>query len=98
MDIALHCRYLLWMLVVFLIDRCNSTKLITVLADGLKWDYFEHFNDLKLDGFDRLERDGVKASHIISVFPANSYNNYYSIMTGTITIYLACVYSYNDCI
>ena len=76
------------MLVVFLIGRCNSSKLITVLADGLKWNYFDHFVDGELEGFDRMERDGVKASHLISQFPSVSYSNYYTLMTGELSLSL----------
>ena len=59
-----------------------STKLITIMVDALRWDYFDKYGPGDLPGFERMERDGVKASHLVSQFPANSYNNYYSLMTG----------------
>ena len=59
-------------------DDVTSQKLILILSDGLRWDYFRQ----NMTGFQRMFSTGVKAEHMIPSFPALSYTNYYSIATG----------------
>ncbi|XP_061166397.1 glycerophosphocholine cholinephosphodiesterase ENPP6-like [Saccostrea echinata] len=57
----------------------NSSKLIVILMDGLRWDYFDNVD---MPGFAEMARDGVKAEYIVPDYPSISYPNFYSIMTG----------------
>ncbi|XP_064470617.1 glycerophosphocholine cholinephosphodiesterase ENPP6-like [Ornithodoros turicata] len=54
-------------------------KLILVLVDGVRWDYLD---EQHLPGFKALSEHGVKAQYVVPVMPANSYPNWYSIVTG----------------
>ena len=56
-------------------------KLIVVLIDGFRWDYI---NDprLSLKGIPKIIENGVHAPYVNPVFPALSYPNWYSIVTG----------------
>ena len=71
-----------WIICLFLVKGVVSTKLITVLVDGFRWDYFNQFSEGELPGLEQMAKNGVKASHLVPQFPANSYINYYSLMTG----------------
>ncbi|KAI8496487.1 Ectonucleotide pyrophosphatase/phosphodiesterase member 6 [Branchiostoma belcheri] len=55
-------------------------KLLVVLVDGLREDY--PARDHLLLQFQAITKEGVKAQYVTPVFPAKSYPNYYSIMTG----------------
>lgn len=57
----------------------KSPKLILILADGIRYDYV---NDANLTGFHRMASNGVKAEYVQPIFPANSYPNWYTIVTG----------------
>lgn len=59
----------------------HNKKLLVLLIDGFRWDYFERPN-LELPGFARLFKQGVKADYMIPDFPSLSFPNYYSIMAG----------------
>lgn len=54
-------------------------KTILILADGIRYDYL---NDSSLTGFPRIAQNGVRAQYVQPIFPANSYPNWYSIVTG----------------
>ncbi|XP_054162379.1 glycerophosphocholine cholinephosphodiesterase ENPP6-like [Oppia nitens] len=54
-------------------------KTILILADGIRYDYV---NDTSLTGFTRIARNGVRAKYVQPIFPANSYPNWYTIITG----------------
>jgi predicted AlkP superfamily pyrophosphatase or phosphodiesterase len=64
------------------VDAGNANKLLLVMIDGFRWDYFAQFDKNELPGFDKLRQTGVSAESFIPVFPSLSYVNYYSIMTG----------------
>ncbi|XP_061163269.1 glycerophosphocholine cholinephosphodiesterase ENPP6-like [Saccostrea echinata] len=57
----------------------TCSKLVVILMDGFRWDYFDHVN---LPGFANMAKEGVKAEYMLSDYPTLSYPNYYSIMTG----------------
>lgn len=57
----------------------KQTKVILILADGVRWDYV---NDPNLTAFDRMRKRGVKASYVQPIFPSYSYPNWYTIVTG----------------
>jgi len=59
-------------------------KLLVVLVDGFRWDYFDKFSTNELPGFNRLRQIGVTPDAFVPAFPSLSFPNYYSIMTGTI--------------
>ncbi|XP_054155596.1 glycerophosphocholine cholinephosphodiesterase ENPP6-like [Oppia nitens] len=58
----------------------EGSKLLVILVDGFRWDYVAR--DKRLIGFPRVAANGVTAKYVKPVFPANSYPNWYSIMTG----------------
>ena len=57
----------------------KNKKVILILADGVRYDYVQ---DKSLKGFARLAKNGVKAQYVQPIFPANSYPNWYTIVTG----------------
>ena len=59
--------------------QTKRTKTIVILADGVRYDYL---NDSSLTGFARLAQNGVRAKYVQPIFPANSYPNWYTIVTG----------------
>jgi len=63
-------------------ETVAPNKLLLVLVDGFRWDYFDRFSDAELPGFSKLRRNGVAAESLVPVFPSLSFVNYYSIMTG----------------
>lgn len=58
-----------------------STKphVVLILVDGVRWDYL---SEPDLPGFGELTKTGVKAEYVVPIMPANSYPNWYSIVTG----------------
>jgi len=61
----------------------SPNKLLLILLDGFRYDYFEKLPSSELPGFTRLREIGVSAEALVPVFPSLSFVNYYSIMTGT---------------
>ena len=57
----------------------DCSKLVVILMDGFRWDYFQHVH---LPGFAEMAQEGVKSDYIIPDYPSISYPNYYSLMTG----------------
>lgn len=58
-----------------------TSKLIVILMDGFRWDYFDHVD---MPGFAKMAKDGVKVDYLQPDYPSLSYPNYYSTMTGTV--------------
>lgn len=58
-----------------------TSKLIVILMDGFRWDYFDHVD---MPGFAKMAKDGVKVDYLQPDYPSLSYPNYYSAMTGTV--------------
>lgn len=60
---------------------CSSGghKLMLILLDGFRWDYFEN---IELLGFQKFQEIGVKAEYMDVDFPTISLPNYYSVLTG----------------
>ncbi|XP_054156958.1 glycerophosphocholine choline phosphodiesterase ENPP6-like [Oppia nitens] len=56
----------------------NSQKLLIILVDGFRWDYATRASK----GFSTIARNGVKAPYVTPIYPANSYPNWASIVTG----------------
>lgn len=87
-------QFILSLFLIYIINSINahpgkdkrSQKMILILADGIRYDYV---NDEKLVGFKRMAKNGVKAEYVQPIFPANSYPNWYTIVTGQ------CLASYN---
>ena len=79
-------------LVVTLVGMCSlvlpspgeatPNKLLVLLIDGFRWDYFDHFEEAELPGFRTLMEGGVKADYLQPTFPSYSFVNFYSLMTG----------------
>jgi len=61
----------------------KAPKTILILADGIRYDYL---NDANLTGFSRIAKNGVRAKYVQPIFPANSYPNWYTIVTGKSTV------------
>jgi len=58
----------------------EGVKLLIILVDGFRYDYVSR--DKSLKGFPRIAKNGVRAEYVKPIFPANSYPNWYSIVTG----------------
>ena len=71
----------MFLLLVFTPKNVDSSKLLLILMDGFRWDYFD-LPDVAFMGFTDMFRNGVRAEYMISDWPTSSYPNYYSIMTG----------------
>ncbi|XP_054157985.1 glycerophosphocholine cholinephosphodiesterase ENPP6-like [Oppia nitens] len=56
----------------------NPQKLLIILVDGFRWDYATRASK----GFSTIARNGVKAPYVTPIYPANSYPNWASIVTG----------------
>ncbi|GBM76550.1 hypothetical protein AVEN_204569-1 [Araneus ventricosus] len=59
----------------------GTNKLLLILVDGCRWDYPDQ-DSAGLPGFRKLAENGVRAPYVTPIFPANSYPNWYTIMTG----------------
>ena len=59
--------------------RIAEKKMILILVDGVRYDYVK---DPNLKGFQRMAKKGVRAEYVQPIFPANSYPNWYTIVTG----------------
>lgn len=66
-----------------------TSKLIVILMDGFRWDYFDHVD---MPGFAKMAKEGVKVDYLQPDYPSLSYPNYYSIMTGNIIKTYLCFY------
>ncbi|GAB6032270.1 Ectonucleotide pyrophosphatase/phosphodiesterase member 6, variant 2 [Chamberlinius hualienensis] len=56
-----------------------NRKFLLILLDGFRWNYLDK---PFLDGFDEIQKIGVRAQYSQPVFPSLSYPNYYTIVTG----------------
>ncbi|GIY46648.1 hypothetical protein CEXT_791711 [Caerostris extrusa] len=59
----------------------SPNKLLLILVDGCRWDYPDQ-DIAGLPGFRKLAENGVRAPYVTPIFPANSYPNWYTIVTG----------------
>jgi len=85
-----------------LVQQSSSTtapnKLLLLLIDGFRWDYFDKIPSDQLPGFTRLRQNGVAVEAFVPAFPSLSFVNYYTIMTGnriimqplTFSLHLRC--------
>lgn len=72
-----------------------TSKLIVILMDGFRWDYFDHVD---MPGFAKMAKDGVKVDYLQPEYPSLSYPNYYSVMTGTLLFTcIVCCYASGHC-
>ena len=69
------------------LSESAPNKLLLILVDGVRWDYFDKFNSGELPGFTKLRQNGVAAEALIPVFPSVTLVNYYSIITGNLQIF-----------
>lgn len=86
-----RCGCAKWMLamgLIFALDLRGSSgaslapappRVVLILVDGVRWDYL---SEQELPGFSELASTGVKAEYVVPIMPANSYPNWYSIVTG----------------
>ena len=73
-------------------------KLLLILVDGFRWDYFDEFSSAELPGFTKLRQNGVAADALIPVFPSLSFVNYYSIMTGNLQHFYLAIHDRSLCL
>lgn len=59
--------------------RTAAPALLLISLDGFRPDYLERFDTPHLD---RLVSSGVRAEHLIPVFPTKTFPNHYTIVTG----------------
>ncbi|XP_068212467.1 glycerophosphocholine cholinephosphodiesterase ENPP6-like [Palaemon carinicauda] len=63
-------------------SRQDVPNMILILVDGFRWDYTEIHKGLGLPGFDHATSAGVRAKYLNPVFPANSFPNWHTMVTG----------------
>lgn len=61
--------------------------LLVFLIDGFRYDYMDDL--YALPGFRELVDNGVKVDYMTPDFPSLSYPNYYTLMTGNVSIGLS---------
>ncbi|XP_067667348.1 glycerophosphocholine cholinephosphodiesterase ENPP6-like [Haliotis asinina] len=60
--------------------KASSGKLLLILLDGFRWDYFDQVLDLP--AFNEIFRRGVRAKQLVPAYPPVSYPNHYTLLTG----------------
>jgi len=63
----------------------QRNKLLVIVLDGFRWDYFNIYKDRTgkdLEGFKRFMSAGVRTKYLESVFPAESFPAWQTIQTG----------------
>lgn len=69
-------------------QQCLAARpLLVFLIDGFRYDYMDDIN--ALPGFSELVDNGVKVDYMTPDFPSLSYPNYYTLMTGNLSICLS---------
>ncbi|XP_046550767.1 glycerophosphocholine cholinephosphodiesterase ENPP6-like [Haliotis rubra] len=58
----------------------SSGKLLLILLDGFRWDYFDQ--GLNLPAFNEIFRRGVRTKQLVPAYPPVSYPNHYTLLTG----------------
>ncbi|KAL4228389.1 hypothetical protein ACF0H5_011437 [Mactra antiquata] len=74
-------KYLCILLLLSSVNTVYTNKLLFLLVDGFRWDYF-NFPDITLNGFSRLFEHGSRAEWLTPEFPTNSFPNYKTLETG----------------
>ncbi|XP_071533474.1 glycerophosphocholine cholinephosphodiesterase ENPP6-like [Panulirus ornatus] len=59
-----------------------TPDMILIMIDGFRWDYLDLHRGDGLPGFERMITKGVSAKHLNPVFPADSFPNWRTIVTG----------------
>ncbi|XP_071111411.1 glycerophosphocholine cholinephosphodiesterase ENPP6-like [Haliotis cracherodii] len=84
---GLHEKYIASMrlqatlfVVVAVLGEAFSGKLLLILLDGFRWDYFDQ--GLNLPAFTEIFRRGVRAQQLVPAYPPVSYPNHYTLLTG----------------
>ena len=81
-------KLLLWLIFAILIAHGNTAdlptdqKLIVVMLDGCRWDYFTH--NPGLSGFQKIKEGGVVAKYVQPILPSSSFESWTTISTGKI--------------
>jgi predicted AlkP superfamily pyrophosphatase or phosphodiesterase len=81
-------KLLLWLIFAILIACGNTSdlptdqKLIVVMLDGCRWDYFTR--NPGLSGFQKIKEGGVVADYVQPILPSSSFESWTTISTGKI--------------
>ena len=81
-------KLLLWLIFAILIAHGNTAdlptdqKLIVVMLDGCRWDYFTR--NPGLSGFQKIKEGGVVAEYVQPILPSSSFESWTTISTGKI--------------
>ena len=67
-------------------DKQTPQPLLLFLIDGFRWDYLDRYERGELPGFQRLVEGGTRAEYLVPDYLSDSYPNYYSLMTVSLTI------------
>ena len=67
------------------IEASVGEKLVVMMLDGFRWNYFDHFGPDEIPAFQRFMENGVKAEYVQSIFPSKSFPSWTSIATGSQT-------------
>lgn len=77
----LRLKVIIYLIGMLLYHEAESSKLVFLLVDGFRWDYFK-LSGLKLNGFTRLFEQGTRAEWTVPAYPTNSFPNYKTLETG----------------
>ncbi|XP_060606504.1 glycerophosphocholine cholinephosphodiesterase ENPP6-like [Ruditapes philippinarum] len=77
----LRLKLITFLISIILLNEIESSKLVFLLVDGFRWDYFK-LPGLNLNGFTRLFEHGTRAEWTVPAFPTNSFPNYKTLETG----------------
>jgi hypothetical protein len=81
----LRLKLITFLISIILLNETESSKLVFLLVDGFRWDYFK-LPGLNLNGFTRLFEHGTRAEWTVPAFPTNSFPNYKTLETGMLYI------------
>ena len=73
----------LTLLILAILAACSKKEqtpyLLMISFDGFRHDYMQKYDT---PNFDRLAEKGIVSEGLVPIFPANTFPNHYSIITG----------------
>ena len=65
-------------------DQSDDKKLVVIMLDGCRWDYFSRNPQLH-PGYSKIKTEGVVADYVQPILPSNSFPSWTTISTGKVT-------------
>ena len=62
-------------------EKSDDKKLVVIMLDGCRWDYFSRNPQLH-PGFSKIKTEGVVADYVQPILPSNSFPSWTTISTG----------------